>query len=155
MSTEEAIEQPQSTSPFIPDKLYFRIGEVCEILGVEPHVLRFWETEFPMLAPHKSSSGQRNFRRKDVEVALRIKQLLRDEGFTIAGARKKLQLEMRGGARLKIVTPEMAQSLTAGSQSSRLDALTPEMRKTIKKIKRELEGLLTLLSDDAIKPRAR
>lgn len=152
---EEALEQPKPSGPSIPDKLYFRIGEVCEIVGVEPHVLRFWETEFPMLAPHKSSSGQRNFRRKDVEVALRIKQLLREEGFTIAGARKRLQSEMRSGARLKIVTPEMTQSLAERTQPSRLEVLSPEMRKTIRKIKRELEGLLTLLKDDAIKPKSK
>jgi len=74
----------------IPDKLFFRIGEVCEIVGVEPYVLRFWETEFPNLAPGKSDSGHRVYKRKDVENVLRIKELLYDRGYTIAGARRYL-----------------------------------------------------------------
>ena len=74
----------------IPDKLFFRIGEVCEIVGVEPYVLRFWETEFPNLAPGKSDAGHRVYKRKDVENVLRIKELLYERGYTIAGARKYL-----------------------------------------------------------------
>src|SRR4051812_41546709 len=76
--------------PVIPEKLFFRIGEVCEIAGVEPYVLRFWETEFPFLAPQKSKSGHRVYRKKDVEMVLKIKDLLYARGFTIAGARKQL-----------------------------------------------------------------
>jgi DNA-binding transcriptional MerR regulator len=76
--------------PEIPEKLFFRIGEVCKIVGVEPYVLRFWETEFPFLAPQKSKSGHRVYRKKDVEMVLKIKDLLYDRGFTIAGARKQL-----------------------------------------------------------------
>jgi DNA-binding transcriptional MerR regulator len=90
----------------IPEKIYFKIGEVCEIVGVQAHVLRYWETEFPMLSPQKNRSGQRSYRRRDVEISLRIKQLLYDEMFTIAGARKKLQSEMREAPKLKIVHPE-------------------------------------------------
>ncbi len=75
----------------IPDKLYFRIGEVSELCDLPAYVLRFWETEFPQLKPVKSSTGQRMYRRKDVENVLRIKQLLYDEGFTIAGARQHLK----------------------------------------------------------------
>jgi DNA-binding transcriptional MerR regulator len=74
----------------IPNKLFFKIGEVCDIVGVEPYVLRFWETEFPNLAPEKSKTGHRVYKRKDVENVLRIKELLYDRGFTIAGARKHL-----------------------------------------------------------------
>jgi DNA-binding transcriptional MerR regulator len=85
----------------IPEKLYFKIGEVCDLVGVQAHVLRYWETEFPMLSPQKNNSGQRSYRRKDVEMALRIKQLLYKEMFTIAGARKKLQTEQREGAKPK------------------------------------------------------
>src|SRR5271156_5897497 len=77
--------------PAIPDKLFFRIGEVSEIVGVEAYVLRYWESEFPALSPKKSSSGQRMFRRKDVELLLRIKELLYERKFTIDGARKALQ----------------------------------------------------------------
>jgi DNA-binding transcriptional MerR regulator len=74
----------------IPDRLFFRIGEVCEIVGVETYVLRFWESEFPELAPQKSKAGHRVYRRKDVEMILKIKDLLYHRGFTIAGARKQL-----------------------------------------------------------------
>jgi DNA-binding transcriptional MerR regulator len=73
----------------IPDKLYFRIGEVAELVGVEAHVLRYWETEFK-LRPHRSSSGQRLYRKSDLARFLRVRQLLHEEGFTIAGARKVL-----------------------------------------------------------------
>jgi len=90
----------------IPEKIYFKIGEVCELVGVQAHVLRYWETEFPMLSPQKNRSGQRSYRRRDVEIALRIKQLLYDEMFTIAGAKKKLQAELRETPKLKIVHPE-------------------------------------------------
>src|SRR2546430_12303614 len=77
-------------TPAIPDKLFFRIGEVSQLVGVEAYVLRYWESEFPGLSPKKSSSGQRMFRRKDVELLLRIKELLYDQKFTIEGARKAL-----------------------------------------------------------------
>lgn len=79
----------------IPDKIFFKIGEVCELVGVQAHVLRYWETEFPTFSPQKNKSGQRSYRRKDVEVALKIKQLLYKEMFTIAGARQKLQADAR------------------------------------------------------------
>jgi DNA-binding transcriptional MerR regulator len=77
--------------PKIPDRLFFRIGDVADLAGVEPYVLRFWETEFSRLSPRKTSSGQRQYRRKDVELVLEIKRLLYDEGYTIAGARKALR----------------------------------------------------------------
>ncbi len=80
----------------IPNKLFFKIGEVCEITDTQPYVLRYWESEFPALAPAKNSSGQRIYRRKDIETVLRIKQLLYEEGFTIAGAKKRLESEMSG-----------------------------------------------------------
>ena len=85
----------------IPEKIYFKIGEVCELVGVQAHVLRYWETEFSTLSPQKNKSGQRSYRRRDVEIALRIKQLLYNEMFTIAGARKKLQAEVREGSKPK------------------------------------------------------
>lgn len=77
----------------IPDKLYFKIGEVCDIVGVKQHVLRYWETEFNILRPHRAASQQRLYRRADVENILRIKKLLKEEGFTISGARKMLVKE--------------------------------------------------------------
>src|SRR5438874_13686361 len=82
----------------IPEKLFFKIGEVCELAGVQAHVLRYWETEFPMLAPQKNRAGQRTYRRRDVQMALRIKELLYDEQYTIAGAKKKLANELHSGS---------------------------------------------------------
>ncbi len=92
----------------IPEKIFFKIGEVCDLVGVQAHVLRYWETEFSMLSPQKNRSGQRSYRRRDVEIALRIKELLYDDLFTIAGAKKKLQIELRETNRLKIVHSEPA-----------------------------------------------
>jgi DNA-binding transcriptional MerR regulator len=98
----------------IPEKLFFKIGEVCDLTGVQAHVLRYWESEFPMLAPQKNRAGQRTYRKRDVEMALRIKELLYDDQYTIAGAKKKLASELRGASKLKVVTPEMsAQAPTA------------------------------------------
>ena len=83
----------RSAEVVIPEKLYFRIGEVARLCRLPAYVLRFWETEFPQLKPVKSSTGQRMYRRKDVEAVLRIKKLLYEEGFTIAGARQQLRME--------------------------------------------------------------
>ena len=82
--------EPESQSQEIPNKLYFRIGEVSRLAGIKPHVLRFWETEFSGIGPKKSGTGQRLYRRKDVELVLEIKRLLYDKRFTIEGARKFL-----------------------------------------------------------------
>src|SRR5215210_458981 len=92
----------------IPEKLFFKIGEVCELSGVQAHVLRYWESEFPMLAPQKNRAGQRTYRKRDVEMALRIKELLYDDQYTIAGAKKKLASELRGASKLKVVTSDMS-----------------------------------------------
>src|SRR5438477_12424672 len=79
------------------DRLY-KIGEVCKLADVQPYVLRYWETEFPQLAPNKSGGGQRLYTRREIDVILRIKQLLYTEGFTIAGAKKKLETDMNAPA---------------------------------------------------------
>jgi DNA-binding transcriptional MerR regulator len=84
----------------IPDRTFFRIGDVSAILGVKPHVIRFWESEFPFLAPAKASSGQRVYRRSDIEALILVKHLLHIERFSIEGARKKLA-ELRKSARLR------------------------------------------------------
>lgn len=84
-----------ANGPEIPDKLYFRIGEVSQLLGVEPYVLRYWETEFRSLSPKKSGTGHRLYRRKDVELLIRIKHLLYERRFTIEGARQSLLAEAR------------------------------------------------------------
>jgi DNA-binding transcriptional MerR regulator len=88
-----------ASDPIIPDKLYFRIGEVAKLCRLPAYVLRFWETEFPQLKPVKSSTGQRMYRQRDVENVLRIKTLLYDEGFTIAGARQHLKAELKPAQR--------------------------------------------------------
>ena len=119
----------QTGSPEIPDKLYFKIGEVSELLGVEPYVLRYWESEFPVLSPKKSGAGHRLYRRKDVELLLRIKHLLYEKRFTIEGARQSLQSEARS-PKPKVIK-RMQQDLFAA------DPL-PEIR-------RELVDILQLL----------
>jgi DNA-binding transcriptional MerR regulator len=88
-----AAKSVKTSDVVIPDKLYFRIGEVAKLCRLPAYVLRFWETEFPQLKPVKSSTGQRMYRHKDVENVLRIKRLLYEEGFTIAGARQHLRAE--------------------------------------------------------------
>jgi len=80
----------------IPEKLFYKIGEVCEFTDTQPYVLRFWESEFPSLAPQKNRSGQRIYSRDDIDLVLRIKKLLYEEEFTIAGARKRLEQEAGG-----------------------------------------------------------
>ncbi|MGA2134044.1 MAG: MerR family transcriptional regulator [Bryobacteraceae bacterium] len=119
---------PQET-PEIPDKLYFRIGEVAGLLGVEPYVLRYWETEFPSLAPKKSGTGHRLYRRKDVELLLKIKHLLYEKRYTIEGARQTLQSEAKGG---KAKGPERQQR----------DLFTPD---PLAMIRGELSSILQIL----------
>ena len=107
----------------IPNKLFFKIGEVCELLGVEPYVLRFWETEFPNIAPQKSKAGHRVYRRKDVEKIMKVKELLYERGFTIPGARKQLSAER------VLEQPDKAQVLSQIREQLR-DILTLLERKT-------------------------
>src|ERR1700761_4791703 len=91
----------------LPPKLYFRIGEVASLIGVEPHVLRYWEREFRSIRPTKSAKGQRVYSRRDVENLLRVRPLLYTEGFTIAGAKKQLQ---RGGVEPRAAREERAEA---------------------------------------------
>jgi DNA-binding transcriptional MerR regulator len=148
----------QQSALVIPDKLFFKIGEVCDIVGVQPHVLRYWESEFPMLQPQKNRAGQRTYRRKDVEMALRIRELLYEEGFTIAGAKRKLMGEGRGGSsRLQIVpTPsEQPESSPPQEASGPPPPPPPQVsrlsRDTIKRLKTLAEDLLTTLKGDVKK----
>src|SRR5450755_2034890 len=90
---KKASKKTRNAEIIIPDKLYFRIGEVASLCRLPAYVLRFWESEFPLLKPVKSSTGQRMYRQRDVENVLRIKKLLYDEGYTIAGARQHLKDE--------------------------------------------------------------
>jgi DNA-binding transcriptional MerR regulator len=97
MSLQKKVSKKASrnTEIIIPDKLYFRIGEVATLCRLPAYVLRFWETEFPQLKPVKSSTGQRMYRRRDVESVVKIKKLLYEDGFTIAGARVQLRGETK------------------------------------------------------------
>jgi len=92
---KKSAAKPNGDEILIPDKLYFRIGEVATLCHLPAYVLRFWESEFPQLKPVKSSTGQRMYRRRDVESVLRIKQLLYEKGFTISGARQQLRSETK------------------------------------------------------------
>jgi DNA-binding transcriptional MerR regulator len=93
----------------VQKRLYYKIGEACKALGIQPYVLRYWETEFPALSPSKSRSGQRVYSEKELEIIRRIKELLYDEGYTIAGAKKKLETELAAGS-LGGETPTQSQS---------------------------------------------
>ena len=130
----------------IPNKLFFKIGEVCEITDTQPYVLRYWESEFPALAPAKNSSGQRIYRRKDIETVLRIKQLLYEEGFTIAGAKKRLEAELGGRG----TTPSTMASLpdtvvTNVEVTAAPDPGAEQTRALLLEVRDHLRGILTLL----------
>ena len=122
----------------IPNKLFFKIGEVCEITDTQPYVLRYWESEFPALAPAKNSSGQRIYRRRDIETVLRIKQLLYEEGFTIAGAKKRLESEMQG----RVETPQPTPGNGGGDGAEREGAGRDDAIKTVREGLREILTLL-------------
>jgi DNA-binding transcriptional MerR regulator len=153
---------PSATA--IPEKLFFKIGEVCDIAGVQAHVLRYWETEFPMLAPQKNRAGQRTYRRRDVEMALRIKELLYDEQYTIAGAKKKLAGELRGPNRENVQStppktptrslqppPSLAARFSAppspAASAAPAAAPTDDQRATFRQIAKELREILDLLDE--------
>src|ERR1700678_4545049 len=124
----EASAKVTAADVLIPDKLYFRIGEVADLCRLPAYVLRFWQSEFPQLKPVKSSTGQRMYRRRDVESVLRIKQLLYEQGFTIVGARQQLRSEMK---------PDKGQSAIPFPAPA-----SPDMQR----IRQGLREILTLLS---------
>jgi len=147
-----------SDSPVIPDRLYFKIGDVARLCGVEPYVLRFWETQFPQLKPNKSGTGQRLYRRREVELALEIKRLVHGEGYTIAGARHALE----GAHRQKQAQPAAVLAQAAGPQSGPRTAETPKRPEAVVaavgQIRAELREIVSLLSahqPKAPRPRAR
>jgi DNA-binding transcriptional MerR regulator len=131
MATEEA-------------KLY-KIGEVCRMADVQPYVLRYWETEFPALAPNKSGGGQRLYTQNEIDIILRIKQLLYSEGFTIAGAKKKLEVEMSAPAEapapVEAEAPAKKASRAAAAKSS------ASATKKIARVKKDLQSILEMLKD--------
>ena len=113
------------------EKRLYKIGEVCRIADVQPYVLRYWETEFAALAPNKSGGGQRLYTQREIDIILRIKQLLYSEGFTIAGAKKKLDTELS----------EPTPAPLPASKS------TSDAKKVLVEVKRELTAILDLLSE--------
>jgi DNA-binding transcriptional MerR regulator len=126
-------------SPSIPDKLYFRIGEVAHLAGVEPYVLRFWETEFPQLAPKKSGTGHRLYRRKEVEMVLEVKRLLYERRFTIEGARLYLEQNRKKGAKVAAVKAEAPAPTQGGLFAEPAAPKVPDF------VKKELAAILKML----------
>jgi DNA-binding transcriptional MerR regulator len=140
---KHAAQRRPKPEPVIPDKLYFRIGEVARLCGVETYVLRFWETEFPQMRPNKSGTGQRLYRKRDVELALRVKRLLHDDGYTIAGARQVFAQEAR---ELRSKSPQLP-LIEGGASATRVKA-------KLQKVRTELRDLLGTLSAPPVrKPR--
>jgi DNA-binding transcriptional MerR regulator len=111
------------------EKKLYKIGEVCRVADVQPYVLRYWETEFPPLAPNKSGGGQRLYTQREIDIILRIKQLLYAEGFTIAGAKKKLETEL------------------SGETTSSLPPPNKELTRALLQVKKELTAILKMLED--------
>ena len=145
----------------IPNKLYFRIGEVSKLIGVETYVLRYWESEFPDIKPSKSKSGQRLYKRKDVEVLLKIKELLYEERYTIDGARKRVKETMRAsgsvnsnsGSDEKHVNEDVRQlevfssAVLAGESGASAGEAPNSIAcvKTLRKIRRDLGSILEII----------
>lgn len=117
------------------DEKLYKIGEVCRVADVQPYVLRYWETEFPQLAPNKSGGGQRLYTRREIDIILRIKELLYRDGFTIAGAKKKLETD---AAEPVAAAPETAPMAAP-------DGDTAETTDMLRVVKRELRALLKML----------
>jgi DNA-binding transcriptional MerR regulator len=148
-STESRSHAPAAGQP--PRKLFYKIGSVCEMTDTQPYILRFWESEFPMLAPQKSRSGQRLYRERDIEMVRRIKTLLYEEGYTIAGARKRLEQEqMERGAAPAPPEPEpppppvaARRARPAGAEES--ERALRSLRRTLRDVRRELQGVLKRL----------
>lgn len=139
--TKRAANSPSA----IPDRLYFKIGDVAQICGVETYVLRFWETQFPQLKPNKSGTGQRLYRKREVELALEIKKLVHEEGYTIAGARQALE---SGQRRAKA-------EATAATAAAPKGARSESQKATILRVKSELREIVALLNSAPVARRER
>jgi DNA-binding transcriptional MerR regulator len=130
-------------APAIPDRLYFKIGDVARICNVETYVLRFWETQFPQLKPNKSGTGQRLYRRHDVELALKIKHLVHTEGYTLAGARQSLEQGRRRPAPQPEALHDPQPQLAVANSSGQL---FDDLALTIDHARAELREIASLLS---------
>lgn len=144
MGTHQPIRK--TVTPEIPDKLYFRIGDVARLCEVPAYVLRFWETEFPQLKPNKGGTGQRLYRKRDVEMALRIKSLLYDQGYTIPGARQVFKAEVK--------PPEAPTPIRAVAPAESAGPTLAGMRRDagLHEIRAELNVLLAMLSKPVAAP---
>lgn len=144
-------------NPTIPDRLYFKIGDVAKLCGLETYVLRFWESQFPQLKPNKSGTGQRLYRRREVEIVLEIKRLVYGEGYTLSGARHALDQNLRKPA-VKEPRAEAAKTQPAreGSFAPRVeDQRRDAIAATIGHARAELRDIVTLLSNPVANPAAR
>ncbi len=135
---QQTRERAAELEATIPDKLYFRIGEVASLCGVAAYVLRFWESEFPQLRPNKSGTGQRLYRRRDVEMALQIKRLLYHEGYTIPGARQAFKTEIK----TKMAQPELPFKMEPDPATGTAQVGKQELQR----VRKELRDILALLT---------
>ncbi len=130
------MKKTSAQAEHIPEKKYFRIGEVSRIVGVDTYVLRYWETEFPRIRPHRAKSKQRLYRKKDVEQLLQIKKLLHNEGYTISGARKVLKeygrADCRGGK--TSAAPDQSSAPPGQHTQKRLGLIKDELRAILQKV---------------------
>jgi DNA-binding transcriptional MerR regulator len=149
MGTHQPIRK--TVTPEIPDKLYFRIGDVARLCEVPAYVLRFWETEFPQLKPNKGGTGQRLYRKRDVEMALRIKSLLYDQGYTIPGARQVFKVEAKAR---ESVTPFEVASVAApapsllpadGAASTAPTDKSARIEARLRALRKEMQELVAML----------
>jgi len=153
MGTHQSIRK--TVTPEIPDKLYFRIGDVARLCEVPAYVLRFWETEFPQLKPNKGGTGQRLYRKRDVEMALRIKSLLYDQGYTIPGARQVFKVEAKAReAASPFEVPPAAASTPAlvpmdGGASAPTADKPAKIEARLKALRKEMQELLAMLGSSA------
>ncbi|MDE3108450.1 MAG: MerR family transcriptional regulator [Acidobacteriota bacterium] len=136
------------SSPEIPEKSLFRIGEVSRLTGTKTFVLRFWESEFPTLQPVKSPTGQRLYRREDIETVFEIKRLLYEDGFTIAGARKHLADRNGSGVHGVASSDAPVRSVSEITPPSRREPASRSYRKFLLDLHEELRAVLTLLEHE-------
>lgn len=136
-------------TPTIPDRLYFKIGDVARILKVEPYVLRFWESQFPQLKPNKSGTGQRLYRKRDVEVAVEIKRLVYGEGYTLSGARHALGQAKRAEPQVAAKAAASAQAPSAPAPAVTTGKKHDKVGEIISRARAELREIAAMLTAPA------
>jgi DNA-binding transcriptional MerR regulator len=124
--------------PTIPDRLYFKIGDVARLLKIEPYVLRFWESQFPQLKPNKSGTGQRLYRKRDVEIAVEIKRLVYGEGYTLSGARQVLGQQRRADVSVPAPAAKSNVQKAAPARNDKVTVVVSRLRTEL----REIAGIL-------------